>query len=621
VGSYVYVADFAYNVIWKILNTSPFTAEVFAGAVGEPDNIDAPAGPATIARFNKPWGLASDDTNLYLYVADTENNAIRKIEIATGIVSTLALGLDGPMGLFYYPGNGLLYCAEAYSGEVSTISLTGTITTLLANQPSGYEWPTGIVRDASNIYVVDQGVNSIWRIDAANPITATLFAGNNSYVGGWNNGTGSGAQFLYPSGLAFISADLLLVADSGNNEIRSVTVSGASVSTWAGSNTQPGTRDGLVSAMLLYGPQGIYVTPTNMVVITETGNKLVRRIQSSTGSTIAGTAPGSANGVGSAARFNVPRQLTTDGSSIWIVDGFNHVIRSLDPVSRTVATLAGVVQANQPVIEETDGTAAAALFSYPSGITQVGSLVFICDNVANTIRKLNLVTMQVTTFAGTKWSAGYTDAIGALASFNSPTSITNDGTFLYVTEYYNHTIRRIEIATADVVTIAGLHEAMGDADDPSPTLGLATDARFRFPFGITTDGTSLFIADRSNNKIRKIDIATGVVSTFAGPAPGSRSSGYVNATGNAARFLFPRGITTDGTYLYMADSYNNVIRRISIATAAVDTVAGPAAPDVKAGEIDGTGTAARFNYPNGITADGTSLYVSDIWGNTIRRIR
>ena len=195
------------------------------------------------------------------------------------------------------------------------------------------------------------------------------------------------------------------------------------------------------------------------------------------------------------------------------------------------------------------------------------------------------------------------------------------GPILYVTDYYNQTIRRIEIATANVTTIAGSHGLVGDADQANPPGGLATAARFRSPFGITTDGTSLFIADRSNNKIRKIDIATGTVSTFAGPAPLSRSSGYVNEIGNAARFRSPRCITTDGTYLYLTDGSNHVIRRISIATAAVDTVAGPAAPDVKAGEIDGTGTGAKFNGPYGITTDGTSLYVTDVGGNTIRRIR
>ena len=135
--------------------------------------------------------------------------------------------------------------------------------------------------------------------------------------------------------------------------------------------------------MLLYGPQGVSFVSSTMI-IAESGNKIVRKIQSSSGSTIAGTPPGSANGVGSSARFYLPRNLSTDGSSVWIVDGFNHVLRSLEPDLHAVGILAGVVQANNPALDETDGSAETALFLYPSGITQVGSSVFICDITAQT---------------------------------------------------------------------------------------------------------------------------------------------------------------------------------------------------------------------------------------------
>jgi hypothetical protein len=546
---------------------------------------------------------------------------VREIDIGTGVVSTLASGLDGPVGIWYYAAGNILYETDAATGAIRTIDMGGTVTTLLTNQPSGNEWPVDIVRYADKLYVADQGLNSIWQIDAIAPTTVTIFAGNNDPEGGWNNGTGTSAYFLFPSAFS-LSGDNLYVADYGNNEIRKIYLPTASVTTYAGSHLRAGTRDGLLSSMLLYGPQGVsFVSPT--MIIAESGNKIIRKVQSSSSSTIAGTAPGSAIGIGSAARFYVPRQLTTDGSSVWIVDGFNHVIRSLDPATKNVGTLAGVVQANQDVIDEADGSAEDAHFAYPSGATQVGSLVFICDNVANTIRKLDLITRWVTTFAGFPFDAGYTDGIGTLARFYGPTSITNDGTYLYVTDFSNNTIRKIEIANANVTTIAGSPPPTlpGDTDQSNPPGGIASNARFRFPFGITTDGTSLFITDRSNNKIRRIDIATGSVSTFAGPAQGSRKSGYKNATGNLAEFRSPRGITTDGTYLYVADSTNHVIRKISIATAAVSTIAGSDAPTVMAGEVDGLGTEARFNTPNGITTDGTSLFVSDIYGNTIRRIR
>ena len=119
-----------------------------------------------------------------------------------------------------------------------------------------------------------------------------------------------------------------------------------------------------------------------------------------------------------------------------------------------------------------------------------------------------------------------------------------------------------------MTTIAGSASLMGNTD------GVGASARFRFPFGITTDGTSLFVTDRSNHRIRKIDITSAAVSTLAGS-----SAGYVNGNGSAARFRSPRGITTDGTYLYVADGANHAVRRIDIATAVVDTVAGPA-PDL-----------------------------------------
>jgi hypothetical protein len=624
VGTFIYVADYAYHVIWRILNTSPYTATIFAGKLGEPGFADAPSGPATSATFNYPWGLASDGTSLY--VADSGNSSIRKVEIATGYVTTLTSGFSAPMGLSYYAAGSLLYATDVSTGGVCSINMTGTVTTLLSiPYTTGYEWPVAIVRDASNrLYIADQGVNTIWQVDVSGPgpYSATALAGSGSDIyGGWNNNIGTAARFYYPSGLA-ISGSQLLVADLYNNEIRTVDLPPLSpnVGTYAGSHLQAGTRDGLLSAMLLYSPQGIAVSGST-VYIAETGNKLLRKVQSGTTSSIAGTAPGSANGVGSAARFYIPRLMTTDGASIWIVDGFNHTVRSLDPATRVVGTLAGMVQANLSVIDETDGPASSALFSYPSGVTQVGSCLYVCDNVASTIRKLDLVTGQVTTFAGSKFSPGYSDGIGTLASFDYPTGITNDGTYLYVTDYNNQTIRRIEIATANVVTIAGSPGQIGNLDDSSPAGGIAANARFRYPFGITTDGTSLFIADRSNHRIRKIEIATGAVSTFAGPGPGTSGIGYKNLNGNNARFRSPRGITTDGTYLYVADSMNHVIRRITIATRDVDTVAGPAPEAVMAGEVDGLGTAARFNFPNGITTDGTALYVSDINGNTIRRIR
>lgn len=139
---------------------------------------------------------------------------------------------------------------------------------------------------------------------------------------------------------------------------------------------------------------------------------------------------------------------------------------------------------------------------------------------------------------------------------------------------------------------------------------------FNSPSGITTDGTNLYVTDTGSNTIRKIVISTGESSIFAGSTSGS--AGSTNGTGTGALFNGPTGITTDGTNLYVADKGNNTIRKIVISTGAVTLFAGSSTG--ASGSTDGTGTAALFNGPSGITTDGTNLYVSDAGNNSIRKI-
>ena len=160
----------------------------------------------------------------------------------------------------------------------------------------------------------------------------------------------------------------------------------------------------------------------------------------------------------------------------------------------------------------------------------------------------------------------------------------------------------------EVTTLAG--SPSGSASSGS-TNATGTAARFKYPQGITTDGTNLYVADHGNHMIRKIVIATGAVTTLAGS-----SSGYTDATGTSARFKNPRAITTDGTNLYVADLENHMIRKIVISTGAVTTLAG----STSSGSTDATGTSARFNYPQAIITDGTNLYVADTDNHLIRKI-
>ena len=218
--------------------------------------------------------------------------------------------------------------------------------------------------------------------------------------------------------------------------------------------------------------------------------------------------------------------------------------------------------------------------------------------------ELSLSTV-VNTFAG-NGSQGSTDGTGTSASFDGPSGIATDGTNLYVMELGGHLLRQIIISTGVVTTTAG------DGTNGSSN-GTGTSASFNNSYDITTDGTNLYVADTFNRLIRQIVISTGVVTTLAGT---NGSSGSANGTGTSASFNSPHGITTDGTNLYVSDTSNNLIRQIVISTGVVTTLAGTGS----SGSANGTGTSASFNSPRGITTDGTNLYVVDGSNHLIRMI-
>lgn len=201
------------------------------------------------------------------------------------------------------------------------------------------------------------------------------------------------------------------------------------------------------------------------------------------------------------------------------------------------------------------------------------------------------------------------DGIGAAARFDTPMGITTDGANLYVADYGAHTIRKIVVATGVVTTLAGNAGSAGAVD------GIGSAARFFQPSGITTDGTNLYVADYGNDTIRKIAIATSVVTTLAGSAG---AAGGVDGSGSVARFNGPAGIASDGTNLYVTDYGDDTVRKITIADGMVTTLAGSTG---SVGSADGTGGAAQFYLPFGVTDDGAKLYVVDYGNSTIRAVR
>lgn len=335
---------------------------------------------------------------------------------------------------------------------------------------------------------------------------------------------------------------------------------------------------------------------------------------SNTVSTLAGTA-GTAgfnnySGIGisnssTKALFNHPNDITTDGTNFYVADYLNNAIRQITP--------AGVVTTLQCT---TDGTTPIG-FNRPTGITADDTNIYVADSGSNSIRFIeiatNKVTMVVGSATGLAGSADSTDKTAAL--FNQPIGITTDGVNLYVTDYNNATVRRVVIATGAVYTVAGISGTIGSTD------GFQGNALFNRPGHITTDGTNLFLTDFNNRTIRKIVISTGEVTTIAGRTGQlGTDGGTTDGTGPEARFNQPNGITTDGTNLYVTDSYQYTIRKIVISTGTVTTISGISGTAGIGGSVDSPGTPSYY-IPIGITTDGTNLFVADTFNNTIRKIQ
>ena len=429
--------------------------------------------------------------------------------------------------------------------------------------------------------------------------------------------TGNAARFNFPYGAAayFGSGDVY-VADQASHTIRRITSAGV-VTTLAGLVGSSGSADGTGSAARFNNPTGVAVG-LGGIYVADRDNHTIRRVTTAgVVTTLAGLAgsSGSADGLFSAARFNNPTGVAVDNfnnDTVYVADSRNYTIRKV--VFGTVTTLAGSAGNSGSA----DGTGSAARFgaftsgsftANPTGVAvdTVGN-VYVADQANSTIRKITGAGV-VTTLAGLAGSRGSTDGTVGAARFYFPSGVSADGTGnVYVADPFAKTIRKISNAGV-VTTLAGSALSRGSAD------GTGSVVRFASPTGLAADFSgNIYVADQDIHAIRKITGA-GVVTTLAGPAS---NSGSTDGAGSAAQFNYPRGVAVDGSgNIYVADFRNSTIRKITSA-GVVTTLAGLAG---SVGSTDGTGSAARFNLPTGVAVDaGGNVYVAGNRTHTIRKI-
>lgn len=316
--------------------------------------------------------------------------------------------------------------------------------------------------------------------------------------------------------------------------------------------------------------------------------------------TLAGSSAGFADGTGAAAQFDTPTGVTVDAQgNVYVADAGNHRIRRITPAG-VVSTLAGTGTAGFA-----DGPGNTARFNTPTGVAVDGQgNIYVADTENQRIRKISPAGV-VSTLAGAG-TAGFMDGPGNGAFFNRPQGVAVDGQGnVYVADTDNQRIRKISPAGV-VSTLAGTGN-LGFMD------GSGNTATFDSPVGISlTAQGNVYVTDVANHLIRSIS-PTGIVSTLAG----NRLIGIVNGPASSASFNSPTGVAVDAQgNAYVADLANSSIRKISLG-GEVSTFAGGGV----AGFVDGTGTEARFDSPNGVAVDAQgNVYVADTENQRIRKI-
>jgi sugar lactone lactonase YvrE len=515
----LYVADTSNHTVRKISNG---TVTTLAGVAGQAGTVD---GNSSAARFSAPYGLAVDSSG-NVYVADRASCTIRKID-TVGNVTTLA-GSPGARGLVDGQGTaarftgpralaldaaGNLYISDY--NAIRKMTPTGAVTTLAGSISAGstdgvgvsasFNFVCGLAVDASgNVYVVDRGNQTIRRIS---PLGFVSTIAGSPGLAAYADGQGLLARFNQPWGIALLPSGNLVIGEEVNPLVRTLTPSGT-VGTLAGTPSGYGAADGSGSLAQFSTPVGLAMDAGGNTYVADYTNHTIRKVTpAGVVTTVAGSAgnPGSANGVGSAARFKNPNGVAIDTSgNLYVADYGNSTIRKITP-DGTVSTIAGI--AGSPGYA--DGPASSAQFNWPCAVAVgTGGSIYVADTSNNLIRVIQ--GGYVSTLAGTLNATGYLDGYGSQAQFNQPTGIAVDASNnLYVADSGNNVIRKI-VPYGQVTTLAGNPTAFGSAD------GTGQSALFNYPYTLAVGPSGdIFVSDGLNQTVRKVSPG-GKVSTVAG---------------------------------------------------------------------------------------------------------
>ena len=528
----IYIADWGNNRVRKVDPAGTITT--FAGS--RVDGYGGDGGPASQARLSRPGGVATDSRG-NVYIADGGNHRVRKVDPA-GTITTVAgtgergYGGDGgpaSQARLSSPGGvatdsrGNVYIADGGNHRVRKVDPAGTITTVAGTGERGYSgdggpayqaqlsWLGGVATDSrGNVFFADGGNDRVRKVDPAG--TITTFAGFGSYGG--DGGPASQAQLSWLGGVATDSRGNVYFADGGNHRVRKVDPAGT-ITTVAGTGEQGyGGDGGPASQAQLSSPGGVATDSRGNVFFADWENHRVRKVDpAGTITTVAGTGEegyGGDGGPASQALLSWPSGVATDSrGNVYFADGNNHRVRKVDPAG-TITTVAGT---GEQGYGGDGGPASQAQLSSPRGVaTDSRGNLYIADGGNARVRKVDPAG-TITTVAGTGGRRGYGGDGGpaSQAQLFWPSGVATDSRgYVYITDWRNHRVRKVDPA-GTITTVAGTGE-QGYGGDGGP----AFQARLSRPVEVAADSRgNLYIADRGNARVRKVDPA-GTITTFAG---------------------------------------------------------------------------------------------------------
>lgn len=625
----LFVADWAQSAVCHLSaagNVEPVAGDGAAGFLGD-------GGPATAAELYLPTGLALGKGGHVLYIADRWNQRVRSVDLRTGIINTVAgdgiqgfggdggpatsARLDFPTGVAV-DGSGDLLIADSGNSRIREVSPDGIIRTIAGAGKTGVpgngvratlaelEDPTAIAfGPRGNLFITDTGTDRVLILDRRTG-TISKIAGNGTAGSAGDGGPASSAQLSFPTGLAVDSSGNVFIADTGDQRIRRVD-----------------RRSGDISTVPIPGlgyPRGLALVAPDRLVIANTDGYdiesaiLGARAASASVSVIAGDGfasydaqPGSAR----TAELDHPNAvaIAPDGSLV-LADGGNAVVRRVDTSGR-ISTVAGTGRAG---FSGDGGPASQAELVFPSGVAvdRRGN-IYIADSGNDRVRKVSVDDGVINTLIGPATAGGLQDPTGL--------AVDPEGDLFVADTGRNQVLELHRDGTVGVVAGTGTAGFAGDG-------GPAVRAELDEPTGLAFSGDSLYIADRANERIRRVSFRTGAIETTMG----NGRIGYTppGTPPLASELNQPAAVGVDRFgNLLVADTGNCLIRLVrkpGTADASVLDLAG-VAPEIPSRPICGhnpgpnTPSSELMDNPVGVASDRRGdLFVADSLSNAILEI-